>query len=132
MVLRNGFVDVSVSVMPSIEAFKHDPSALQLGAGQTVFEEGAAGNEMYVVVAGEVELRLGDRLLDVAGPGQMFGEMALVDHVTRSASAITRTAATIVPVDRRRFLYLIQNTPYFAIEVMKTMADRLRRMDARK
>ena len=116
--------------MPSIEAFKHDPSALHLGAGQTVFEEGAIGDEMYVVVDGEVELRLRDRLLDTAGPGHVFGEMALVDSVTRSASAVTKTAATIVPVNRRRFLYLIQNTPYFAIEVMKTMADRLRRMDA--
>ena len=116
--------------MPSIELFRHDPSALQLGAGQTIFEEDAPGDVMYVVVAGEVELRIRERVVEVAGPGNIFGEMALIDNATRSASAITKTATTIVPVDRRRFLYLVANTPYFAIEVMKTMADRLRRMDA--
>jgi CRP-like cAMP-binding protein len=57
--------------------------------------------------------------------------MALIDHQTRSATAKAKTDARVVPVDQRRFLYLIQNTPFFAVEVMSVMARRIRNMDAK-
>ncbi len=59
----------------------------------------------------------------------MIGEMALIDHLPRSASARATTDAKLVPIDQRRFLFLVQETPFFAIHVMKVMADRLRRMN---
>jgi CRP/FNR family transcriptional regulator, cyclic AMP receptor protein len=55
--------------------------------------------------------------------------MALLDHKPRSACATAKTDCRVVQVDQRRFLYLIQNTPFFAIEVMTVMSDRLRHAD---
>ncbi len=116
--------------MPSVEVFKHDPKLERVEAGTTVFLQGDAADFMYVVVEGEIELRLPHVVLEVAGPGSVFGEMALVDASPRSGTAIARTTAQIVPIDRRRFLYLVENTPYFAIEVMRTLSRRLRVLDA--
>ncbi len=63
------------------------------------------------------------------GPGAIFGEMVLVDNSPRSATAIARTDCRVVPISEKRFQFLIQETPYFAIQVMQIMATRLRRMN---
>ena len=57
----------------------------------------------------------------------MFGEMALIDREPRSATAIAETDCELVVIDKRRFWFLVQETPYFAEIVMRVMADRLRR-----
>ena len=117
--------------MATIDFLKNDPGAQSIAAGAVVFREGDAGDNAYVITEGEIELSHTSLRLDVLKPGDIFGEMTLIDHKVRSATATARTACTIVPIDQRRFMYLVQNTPYFAIEVMATMADRLRRMDER-
>ena len=100
-------------------------------AGRTVFVEGEPGETMYVVIEGEVELRVKGQTVERLGPGGMLGEMSLVDAAPRSATAVAGTEAKLVPVDRRRFASMICTRPNFAIEIMCVMADRLRRMDAR-
>jgi CRP/FNR family cyclic AMP-dependent transcriptional regulator len=115
----------------TIDILRNDPGAQTIAAGTVVFREGDAGDHAYVITEGEIELSHARSYLDVLGPGDIFGEMTLIDHKVRIATATATTACTIVPIDRRRFLYLVQNTPYFAIEVMAMMADRLRRMDER-
>ncbi len=117
--------------MASLEMLRNDPTARAVAAGDTIFSEGDAGHEAYVVTEGEIELSLHGEPLETVGVGGIFGEMALIDHRTRSATARAVTDAKIAAVDQKRFLYLLHNTPFFSIEVMKVMADRLRRMDAR-
>lgn len=100
-------------------------------AGCAIFTQGEPGDRMYVLRAGAVELRVGERSLVVLDQeGSLFGEMALLDSGPRSATAVAKTDCRLVPVDRKRFLFLVQNTPFFSLEVMKVMADRLRAMDA--
>lgn len=115
--------------MPSVTLFENDPNVVSYSQGQRIFVAGDPGDVMFVVIDGEVELDLNGTRLEVVGHGGFFGEMALLDHKPRSATAIARTDVRVVPVDQRRFLYLIQNTPFFAIEVMTTMSDRLRHAD---
>ncbi len=117
--------------MASIDLLRNDPNAKTIGAGDTIFREGEAGDAAYVVTEGEVQLSIGGRIVETVVAGGIFGEMALIDHQTRSATATAKTDARIVPVDQRRFLYLLQNTPFFAVEVMHVMAERIRRMDAK-
>jgi CRP-like cAMP-binding protein len=57
--------------------------------------------------------------------------MAVIDREPRSASAVARSACGLVAIDKRRFWFLVQETPYFAEIVMRVMADRLRRETAR-
>ena len=97
--------------------------------GQPIFSVGDPGTEMYVVKSGEVEIQVGDRTIASVGPGGIFGEMALVDGEPRSANAIARSDCEVVPVDERAFTFLVGETPHFALQVMRTLADRLRRMN---
>lgn len=99
-------------------------------AGATIFSRGDPGDRMYVLLEGEVELRIGERTIDVLRPGEPFGEMALIDSEARVATAVARTACRLAPVTEKQFLELIQDTPYFGLEIMKVMAHRLRKMNA--
>jgi CRP/FNR family transcriptional regulator, cyclic AMP receptor protein len=95
-------------------------------AGDVIFSEGDPADELYVIKTGKVEIRLGNRLLDTLPELSIFGEMALIDHSPRSATAVAATDATIVPVGEKQFLLLVSRTPYFAINVMRVLVQRLR------
>jgi CRP-like cAMP-binding protein len=111
--------------------FQHSPDARTIAAGTALFRENEPGDALYVVLAGQVEIRIGDRAVETVGPGGIVGEMALVDRTPRSGSAVAVSEARVVPVDERWFLFLIQQTPFFALKVMHVMAQRLRRENAR-
>ena len=114
-----------------ITLFQDSNDAVPIDAGQALFREGQSGDAFYVVCAGEVDVFVGDELVETVGPGGIVGEMALIDGGPRSASAVARTPARVVRLDEKRFQFLVQQTPNFAIQVMRIMADRLRRMDSR-
>jgi CRP/FNR family cyclic AMP-dependent transcriptional regulator len=99
--------------------------------GSPIFKEGDPGDFVYVVKSGEVDIKLGDRLVETIGPGGIFGELALISDEPRSASATARTPCELVALTEKRFLFMVQQTPYFAIEVMQVLASRLRQADAR-
>jgi CRP/FNR family cyclic AMP-dependent transcriptional regulator len=109
--------------------FQHAHDAVSFAAGAAIFEQGQDAEHMYVVLDGEVEIRLGDALLSTAGPGDIVGEMALIDKSPRSAAAVARTDCQLVAVDQRRFLFLVGQTPFFALHVMRQLAERIRRKD---
>jgi CRP/FNR family cyclic AMP-dependent transcriptional regulator len=101
------------------------------GLGEVIFSTWDMGFEMYVVLDGEVELKVDSTVLETLGPGQPFGEMALIDQSPRTATAIARTPCKLAVIPEKRFLFMVQQTPEFALLIMKVMADRLRRMNAR-
>ena len=110
-------------------AVEENPRVCQ--AGETVFQAFDMGAEMYVVLEGEVELTIGSRVVETLGPGEPFGEMALIDQAPRTATAIAKTPCKLAVITEKRFLFMVQTTPHFALQIMKVMADRLRKMNAR-
>ncbi|MBI5669530.1 MAG: cyclic nucleotide-binding domain-containing protein [Chloroflexi bacterium] len=98
-------------------------------AGQVIFRQGEHGHVMYVVQDGEVDIVYLDTVLETVGSGGIIGEMALIDYSPRNASAIARTSVRLLPINEKRFHYMVQETPDFALNVMRIMAQRLRRMD---
>jgi len=112
--------------------FKNSADAKQVPSGTVLFAQGDAADVLYVVIEGQIEIRIDDVAAETVGPGGMVGELALIDHGPRSGSAVTVSDARVVPVDEKRFLYLVRNTPFFALNVMHVMANRLRRQNARK
>ena len=116
--------------MNPAELFRQETGALQLASGDFLFREGDSGEKVYVLLEGEMEILLGDLVLENAGPGTLIGEMALIDDSPRTASAVAKTSCRLAEIDRRRFHFLVQQTPHFATHVMKTLADRLRHMNA--
>lgn len=103
----------------------------RFSAGATIFAKGDPGDRMYVITAGTVRVEDGDHLIATLGPGELLGELALIDAAPRSADAVACTDCALAPIDRPRFLFLVQQTPYFAVQVMQAMAERLRTERAR-
>ncbi len=116
--------------MVTIDLFRNASDAKDLPEGHVIFREGDPGDVMYGVVDGEVDIVVDGHCLDTIGPGGIVGEMALIDRSPRSASAVTRTPCRVVLVDQKRFMFLVQNTPFFAVQVLKVMAERMRKMIA--
>jgi CRP/FNR family cyclic AMP-dependent transcriptional regulator len=95
--------------------------------GEVIFTEGDKGDHMYVVRSGEIEIERDGIVAETLSAGGIFGEMALIDGSPRSATARAKTACEIAPINEKSFLFLVHETPFFAIAVMRTLADRLRR-----
>ncbi len=100
--------------------------AREFKAGEVLFKQGDAAQELFIIQSGEVEIRLGNRLLETLTQYGIFGEMALIDAAPRSATAVAATDVKVVPVGEKQFLFLISNTPHFALNMMRAMARRLR------
>jgi CRP/FNR family transcriptional regulator, cyclic AMP receptor protein len=84
---------------------------------------------MYVVKSGEVELKVRDKSVEIVGTDGFFGEMALVDQAPRSATAVAKTDCVVVPISEKHFLFMVEETPFFALAVLRTLTARVRRMD---
>ena len=100
---------------------------VRFAAGETIFNAGDEGHVMYVVQSGEVDVVVQDQVIETIAAGGIFGEMALIDRAPRSASVIARTDCRLVPLDEARFMQHVHRTPFFAIQVMRIMTERLRR-----
>lgn len=108
---------------------RHASNVRQLRAGETLFSTGEEAHEFYVVKSGVVNILVDDETVEMVTAGGILGEMALVDSSLRSADAVCNTDAEVVPIEEKQFLRLIENTPFFALEVMQVLAGRLRRMN---
>jgi CRP-like cAMP-binding protein len=117
--MSNDTIDFSLLIGPQI------PSR-NFKAGDTIFKQGEPATELYVVKNGRVGIQLGNRILDTLDSYDIFGEMALIDQAPRSADAIAVTDVTLIPVSEKQFLFLVSQTPFFALKVMRVLARRLR------
>lgn len=102
-----------------------------LDAGEKVFLAKEDGDCLYVVIAGQIEIITVGQKLELVGPGGIFGEIALVDQGSRSASAMAATEAQVFQIDRAAFLELVSKEPTFALHVMAALAARMRRVEGR-
>lgn len=97
--------------------------------GDIIFREGDPAHHMYVVLQGDIELRVGDHPVGQAHSGDLMGEMAIVGSHKRTATAVATSPCRLVPITERRFVLLVQEQPYFALHVMKVLADRIVRKE---
>ena len=111
----------------TLDIFKNEKNVRHFAPGEVIFSEGENGDYMCALIEGQVTLLKGGRILEEVMPGGIFGEMALIDKNLRSATATAQTECKVALIDQRRFTFLIQMTPFFALQVMRVMAQRLRR-----
>ena len=97
--------------------------------GDTIFKEGEQADEFFVVVRGKVEIRSGNRSFETVDRNGIFGEMALIDDSPRSATVVALTDVTVAPIQEQQFLFMVEHTPFFALKVMRVIANRLRRQN---
>ncbi|RZM82489.1 Crp/Fnr family transcriptional regulator [Leptolyngbya iicbica] len=117
-----------MSVARTVELFSKIPDGKSFQAGEIIFSEGDSGTEMYGIIEGTVAMQVNGKTVETINAGDVFGEGALVhsDKLRRS-TALAQTACQLAVLDEERFKFLITNTPMFAIEVMRSYSDRLRR-----
>ncbi len=115
--------------MDFAKLFRHETDCFVVESGEFIFREGAPADSMYVILEGTAEIRVGDRVVEISGPGRPIGEMALIDRGPRTATVRAVTVCKLMPVSEPRFHALIAETPHFATYVMEVMAGRLRQTD---
>jgi len=103
---------------------------LTLEPGQRLFNEGDRADKAFIVSSGTIELYVKDNLLRAMGPGDILGEMALVDDDTRQASAVAGAQGTaLFSLDKDEFYSLSSGNPEFSTKLMKVISSRLREMN---
>jgi CRP-like cAMP-binding protein len=112
-----------------LNLFRHETETRTLAAGEVLFKENDAGEAMYVVLEGELEISIRGKSLEKVGPGGVVGELAIIERAPRTATVTATAPSKVVALGTRRFEFLVQQTPYFATHLMRVMAYRLRRMD---
>lgn len=113
--------DASFSVLTG-----NDIETRRVRAGGVIFREGEDADELFVIKSGYVRIQIGNRVVADLTADTIFGEMALIDDEPRSATASAITDVELVPVSEKQFLFLVSQTPYFALKVMRVLAQRLR------
>jgi len=115
-----------------IHLFDKSTDFVVMPAGHVLFSEGEVGDCMYAVLGGEVDIVIHGKVIDTVEAGGIIGEMALVEDLPRTATAVVRTEAKLVRVDKNRFLFMVQQTPFFALQVLSIVTHRLRRLMSEK
>ena len=108
------------------ELFSHNPSIIAVPAGQTLFSEGEEGHVMYVLSIGVADVIVNNRVVETLHHGSVVGEMGIVSPGPRSATVLATEDCEFVEIDEQRFQFLVQQTPFFALQIMRLMAERLR------
>jgi CRP-like cAMP-binding protein len=113
-----------------LRRFVRDQRPARFAAGELIFGAGEPGDAMYVVTSGRVALDHGGPEPVLVGPGEAFGEMALIDQEPRSATATAVTDTELYEITEALFLLLVQDAPQFALEIMRALSRRLRQANA--
>jgi CRP/FNR family transcriptional regulator, cyclic AMP receptor protein len=112
--------------MTNIDIFRNEPNLVAYSAGEVIFRDGDAGSEMFAIVEGHVDIHKADARVATLGPSEVFGEMALIDGERRSATAVANSDCRLAAISEPRFSKLVQETPYFALQLLRVLAGRLR------
>jgi CRP-like cAMP-binding protein len=107
------------------ELFRHETDTVQLAPGEFLYRKGDKADKMYVLLKGKIDIKVGD-YVKTARKGALIGEAGLIEGRPRAANAVAKSACRLAQIDRRRFDFLVQQHPHFAMHVMKSLVGHLR------
>lgn len=102
---------------------------LTVPAGRVIMEQGQTGREAFVLVEGEVVIKRNNRKVTTLDSGSVVGELALLDHGPRTATATCQTECTFLVIDHRRFVAVVDSIPSISKKLMASLAARIRELD---
>ena len=118
-----------LSPVKTVEIFQTTPEPKSVKAGEVIFKAGETQSIMYGIVEGEIEISVNGKVLETIEQGDIFGEGALVHADSKRAStAIAKTDCKLAVMQRDKFLFAVQQTPMFALEIMRSYSDRIRKL----
>jgi CRP/FNR family transcriptional regulator, cyclic AMP receptor protein len=98
-------------------------------AGEVLVKEGTRTKEFYLIVDGKAEVSRDGETLAILGPGQHFGELALLDPAPRNASVTMTSTGEVLCIGQREFATLLRDIPVLTSQVLKGLARRLHELD---
>jgi CRP/FNR family cyclic AMP-dependent transcriptional regulator len=105
-------------------------AAIKVPAGGIVFHKGDAGDCMYILQSGTIDMVIGDKLVETIGPNEALGFMSMIDDKPRSSTARAREACELSLIDQRTFRFMVDEVPNFATYIMGVLARRIRGMSS--
>lgn len=112
-----------------VAIFQRQSEPKVFSVGEVIFEDGQPGDYLYGVLEGAVDLAVDGKVLETIEMGGVFGAGALIHpEGIRVYSAIAKTDCKLAYMDESRMLFAIQETPMFALDVMRNYSERLRRL----
>lgn len=97
--------------------------------GTLIIDQGQTGREAFVILDGTVVVKRNGRKIADLGIGAVVGELSLLDHGPRTATAICASDCTLLVIDQRRFLAVIDDIPSLSHKLLRTLAARIRELD---
>ena len=103
-------------------------ATVKVPAGGVVFNKGEAGECMYIVQSGSIDMVIGDKVIETIGANEALGFMSMIDDNPRSSTARAREACELSLIDPRTFRFMVDEVPNFATYIMAVLARRIRGM----
>ena len=117
-----------LSPVVTVSIFQKQSDPKVFSAGQVIFEEGQFGDEMYGILEGEVDILVNGKVIETINTGEVFGIAVLIGVKNRNYTAIAKVDSKLGFLDEKGFLFAVQETPVFALKVMKSYSERLSRL----
>jgi CRP/FNR family transcriptional regulator, cyclic AMP receptor protein len=102
---------------------------ITLPAGHALTDQGQTGREAFIIVKGEATVRRNGKKIATLGPGAVVGELSLLDHGPRTATVTTDAETTVLVIDQRHFLAVLDDVPSLSHKLLATLAGRVREFD---
>ena len=122
------FSDLSAKELMSLSRLMDE---IDLKPGTVIIREGNTGGEFFIVLEGTIEVKRKGRRLARLGPGDYLGEIALIDHGPRTATAIVETPSRVLVLASREFHSMLASDPRIENKILRTLAARVRDMSPR-
>ncbi|MCX7677637.1 MAG: cyclic nucleotide-binding domain-containing protein [Spirochaetes bacterium] len=122
------FCDIGIDELVRIA---HIAKEIEFPAGKVFIRENDIGEDLYIIIEGEVDVIKGKKVIETLSDGSCIGELSIIDREPRSASVKTKKRTRFLMINRKDFLLTVKENPEIAIGVMKIIAQRFRRVIAK-
>ena len=102
---------------------------ITMTAGTVIVDQGQTGREAFVVLDGQISVKRAGRKINTLGPGAVVGELSLLDHGPRTATAVCDTECELLVIDQRHFRSVLEDVPSLAVKMLAALAARIRELD---
>lgn len=103
-------------------------ATIKVPAGGVIFSKGEAGECMFIVQSGTIDMVIGDKVIETIGANEALGFMSMIDDQPRSSTARAREACELSLIDQRTFRFMVDEVPNFATYILGVLARRIRGM----
>jgi CRP-like cAMP-binding protein len=102
---------------------------VSMPAGSLIVDQGQMGREAFVILEGSVAVKRNGKKVATLGPGNIVGELSLLDHGPRTATATCETDCTLLLLSQRTFLGVVDDVPALSHKLLASLASRIRDLD---